>query len=312
MLEVKNLEKVFSVKSRKLYALNGVSLTLKRGETLGIVGESGCGKSTLGRTILRLGEPSKGEVYFKDENILELSPKRLQEKRKEMQIVFQDPYSSLNPKMTIDEILKEPFVIHKILSGKELDQKIDELLATVGFSSEIKRRFPHEFSGGQRQRINIARALALGPDLIIADEPVSALDVSVQSQILNLLVELRQSHNLSMIFISHDLRVVQYISDRIAVMYLGKIIELADADALYSKPMHPYTAALLQSIPGHKTEVGRKYLLQGDVPSPYNPPSGCYFHPRCPMATDSCKQSFPEGRNLGTKDNPHWVHCHNV
>jgi oligopeptide/dipeptide ABC transporter ATP-binding protein len=229
-----------------------------------------------------------------------------------MQIVFQDPYSSLNPKMTIDEILKEPFVIHKALSGDDLDKKIDELLASVGFTSDVKRKFPHEFSGGQRQRINIARALALDPDLIIADEPVSALDVSVQSQILNLLVELRKKHNLSMLFISHDLRVVQYISDRIGVMYLGKIVELAESDELYSRPLHPYTEALLSSIPGFKGEVGRKYFIKGDVPSPYNPPTGCFFHPRCPKATDVCKAKFPEGRNFGTAEKPHWVHCHNV
>ncbi len=318
LLEVKNLKKHFPIKGgilgrtvARVHAVDDVSFTMRHGQTLGLVGESGCGKSTLGRTILRLYEPTAGSVNFDGVDLLSLSPRELRAKRRDMQIVFQDPFSSLNPRMSIGDILAEPFVIHRMGTKQEIATHIAKLLDTVGLPSEAAQRYPHEFSGGQRQRIGIARAIALNPKLIVADEPVSALDVSIQSQILNLLVDLRKKMGLSYLFVAHDLAVIEHISDVVAVMYLGKIVEYTDGDQLYAKPTHPYTRALISAIP--VPELDRKkerQILKGDVPSPINPPSGCYFHPRCPMATDKCKVEAPALRDIGTPKNPHLVSCH--
>lgn len=318
LVEVKNIKKYFPVKGgiwgrevARVYAVDDVSFTLKEGETLGLVGESGCGKSTLGRTILRLYEPTAGQVIIDGDEITKLSPKQLRAKRREMQIVFQDPFSSLNPRMTIGSILAEPFVIHKTVPKSEIPAKVAHLLKVVGLRPDAADKYPHEFSGGQRQRIGIARAIALNPKLIIADEPVSALDVSIQSQILNLLADLKKELKLTYIFIAHDLAVIQHISDTVAVMYLGKIVEYTSADRLYAGPKHPYTKALIAAIPipdvDHKKE---KQILGGDVPSPLNPPQGCHFHPRCPIAKANCATERPALRNLGTAADPHWVSCH--
>jgi oligopeptide/dipeptide ABC transporter ATP-binding protein len=318
LLEVKNLRKYFPIKGgilgktvARVHAVDDINLSMLPGQTLGLVGESGCGKSTLGRTILRLYEPTSGSIRFDGEDLLALSPAALRAKRRDMQIIFQDPFSSLNPRMSIGDILAEPFVIHKIGSKKDIDAQTAKLLETVGLPAEAAQRYPHEFSGGQRQRIGIARAIALHPKLIVADEPVSALDVSIQSQILNLLVDLRKKMGLSYLFVAHDLAVIEHISDVVAVMYLGKIVEYTDGDQLYKKPSHPYTKALISAIP--VPELDRKkerQILKGDVPSPINPPSGCYFHPRCPAATDKCKQEAPPLRDLGTPGKPHLVACH--
>lgn len=320
LLEVKNLKKHFPVKGgifgrtvANVFAVDDVSFTVRRGETLGLVGESGCGKSTLGRSILRLHEPTSGEVRFEGQDVCALGARELRRMRRNMQIIFQDPFSSLNPRMTIGDILAEPFVIHKLGSKAEIRDKVRDLLGTVGMPPETVERYPHEFSGGQRQRIGIARALALQPKLIVADEPVSALDVSIQSQILNLLVDLRTKFDLSYIFIAHDLAVIEHISDKVVVMYLGKIVEYADGEDLYARPLHPYTQALIAAIP--KPDVRRKkerQVLKGDVPSPMNPPSGCYFHPRCPIATEKCRREAPALRNLGSEDKPHMVACHHA
>jgi oligopeptide/dipeptide ABC transporter ATP-binding protein len=306
LLEVENLKKYFPVRggifgktTAHVKAVDGVSFTLRKGETLGLVGESGSGKSTTGRAILRLIEPSGGRVRFDGQDVLTLGKKELRALRRRMQIIFQDPYASLNPRMTVGSIVGEPFAIHKIASGEERAHRVEALLMRVGLSADQMRRYPHEFSGGQRQRIGVARALALNPEFIIGDEPVSALDVSVQAQVINLLEDLQKEFGLSYLIIAHDLSVVRHISHRIAVMYLGKIVEIADNEALYGDPLHPYTEALLSAAPVPDPRRKRKRIvLKGDIPSPINPPSGCVFHTRCPIAEDRCKTELPELRTL--------------
>lgn len=318
LLEVKNLKKHFPIKGgilgrtvANVYAVDDVSFTVKHGETLGLVGESGCGKSTLGRSVLRLYEPTAGSVHFDGIDLLALDTTALRHKRRDMQIIFQDPFSSLNPRMTVGSILAEPFVIHKLGTKGEIEANVKRLLEIVGLPSEATERYPHEFSGGQRQRIGIARAIALNPKLIVADEPVSALDVSIQSQILNLLVDLRKKFKLSYLFVAHDLAVIEHISDSVAVMYLGKIAEYASGDDLYANPRHPYTRALISAIPEPTlVKTKERQVLKGDVPSPINPPTGCYFHPRCPVATDKCRTDAPALRNVGTDKKPHLASCH--
>ncbi len=318
LLEVRNLKKHFPIKGgvfgrvvANVYAVDDVSFTMRHGETLGLVGESGCGKSTLGRTILRLYEPTAGSVKFDGTELATLGAEDLRHKRRDMQIIFQDPFSSLNPRMTVGAILAEPYLIHKLGTKKEIEANVKQLLETVGLPAEADGRYPHEFSGGQRQRIGIARAIALNPKLIVADEPVSALDVSIQSQILNLLVDLRKKFKLSYLFVAHDLAVIEHISDTVAVMYLGKIAEYASGDDLYAKPLHPYTQALISAIPEPTMDKKKtRQVLKGDVPSPINPPSGCYFHPRCPIATEKCRVDAPALRNVGTPQKPHLVSCH--
>lgn len=319
ILQIKNLIKYFPIHGgligkeiAKVHAVDDVSFSLAKGKTLGLVGESGCGKSTLGRTILRLIEPTSGTIVFNGKDITELSQKELRYLRKEFQIVFQDPFASLNPRMSIREILSEPFEIHKLYTNKnERELKIISLLNEVGLNPEFIDRYPHEFSGGQRQRIGIARAISLNPKIIICDEPVSALDVSIQSQILNLMMDLRDKYHLSYIFIAHDLSVIEHISDDVAVMYLGKIVEYTSSDNLYSKPLHPYTKALISSIPKHDiVEKRKRQVIQGDIPSPINPPSGCRFHTRCPFAKEICSEKIPELKNMGTDSSPHYVSCH--
>lgn len=318
LLVVKNLVKHFPIRggilSREVAsvkAVQGVSFTLKRGETLGLVGESGCGKSTLGRAITRLIEPTSGEVYLGGVDILSLSSGKLREQRREMQFIFQDPYASLNPRMTVGSIIEEPLKIHDLYNGrKERKSRVYELLDIVGLRRESVSRYPHEFSGGQRQRIGIARALAVSPSLIICDEPVSALDVSIQAQIINLLKDLQKQLNLTYLFISHDLRVVEHISDRVAVMYLGKIMEMADAKTIYKNPKHPYTVALLSAVPlpdpAHKA---KRIILKGDVASPLSPPPGCVFHTRCQMKIiNDCKIVIPPLRPINGPD--HFTACH--
>ncbi len=315
LVEVKNLRKFFPVRTHflsreKLFvqAVNNVSLTIKRGETLGLVGESGCGKSTLGRLILRLEEPTAGEIYFEGENILHFNTERLRQMRRQMQIIFQDPYSSLNPRKTVGSIIGEPLVIHKIGTKKEQEERVRHLMEVVGLRPEHINRYPHEFSGGQRQRIGIARALALNPKLIIADEPVSALDVSIQAQVLNLLEDLQDEFHLTYLFIAHDLSVVEHISDRVAVMHLGRIAELAKSEELYSNPKHPYTQALLSANPIPDPTLERKrVILQGEVPSPINPPPGCNFHTRCPQRFEPCDKAIPELKEI---EPDHWVACY--
>jgi len=278
-----------------VYAVDGVTLKVREGETLGLVGESGCGKTTLGRTIARLYKPTGGSVIFGGQDLFGLNQQRLREVRRDLQMIFQDPFESLNARHTISDILQEPFEIHKIGTPKDRNEEILQLLNRVGLDEGVLTRFPHEFSGGQRQRIGIARAIALKPKMVICDEPVSALDVSIQSQILNLLLELQVEMNLTYLFIAHDLAVVKHISDYIAVMYLGKIVEWADADTLYQHPVHPYTHALLSAIPVPDPAVKKKkQILSGDVPSPVNPPPGCVFHTRCPHAKEYCKDKVPE------------------
>ena len=277
-------------------AVDGVTIDIKPGETLGLVGESGCGKSTLGRAILRLTEPSSGEVFFRDRNLAKLSSRELREQRRHLQIIFQDPYSSLNPRMTVGQIVREPLETFRLAKGKAADKRVSELLETVGLSSRFSRRYPHEFSGGQRQRIGIARALAVEPSFIVADEPISALDVSIQAQIMNLLERLRREKNLTYLFISHDLRAIRHVADRVAVMYLGKLVEVAEAKTIYDDPLMPYTKALISAvpIPDPKVEATRqRIVLEGDVPSPINPPAGCRFHTRCPYVIDACKKVVP-------------------
>jgi oligopeptide/dipeptide ABC transporter ATP-binding protein len=301
LLEVRDLKKYFPLrgglfgrKQGEVRAVDGVDVTLARGETLGLVGESGCGKSTLGRSILRLIEPTAGEVAFEGGDILKLDRRELRGKRREMQIIFQDPYASLNPRMQVGDIVGEALTIHRIAAGRERRERVHELLRTVGLPPEAYHRYAHEFSGGQRQRIGIARALAVIPKLIVADEPVSALDVSIQAQILNLLLELQERFGLTYLFISHDLRVVEHVSDRVAVMYLGRIVELATRESLYKRPLHPYTQALLSAIPlPDPQRAKRRIILEGDVPSPINPPPGCAFHTRCPYAQARCREEQP-------------------
>ncbi|MEI6262681.1 MAG: dipeptide ABC transporter ATP-binding protein [Deltaproteobacteria bacterium] len=286
---------VFLKQIAAVKAVDGVSFSIKQGETLGLVGESGCGKSTLGRAILRLEEPTSGEVYFEGENILTFPPEQLRSLRKQMQIIFQDPFSSLNPRKNVFQIIGEPLLIHGMKSREEREQRVLYLLDVVGLRQEAMRRYPHQFSGGQRQRIGIARALALNPKLIVCDEAVSALDVSIRAQVINLLKDLQNEFGLTYLFISHDLSVVEYISDLVAVMYLGKIVEIARSSELYSHPLHPYTQALLSASPLPDPTLKRhRIILKGDVPSPINPPSGCRFHTRCLYAEDVCGRKEPE------------------
>lgn len=316
LIEVKNLKKYFPIKGgffnktvAHLKAVDNVSFFIKKGEVLGLVGESGCGKTTVGRTLLRLYEPSAGEIYFEGENITKLSNELLRVKRRDMQFIFQDPYSSLNPRMTVGDIVGEPILIHeKSLKTSERSERVKELLQLVGLSPFHIRRYPHEFSGGQRQRIGVARALALNPKFIICDEAVSALDVSIQAQIINLFEELKEKLGLTYMFISHDLSVVKHISDRIAVMYLGKIVELAARDELFDDPFHPYTKALLSAVPVANPKFKKsRIVLQGDVPSPVNTPPGCVFSLRCPYCMDICKEVEPKLTDYG---NGRYTACH--
>jgi len=315
LLEVENLKKYFPVKKGVLSrtvgqvrAVDGVSFTLKRGETLGLVGESGCGKTTVGRSILRLTEPTAGRVNFNGKDLLALDREALRSMRASLQIIFQDPFSSLDPRMNVGQIIAEPIRNHMKIPKSEIQQRVAYLMERVGLHPEQLRRYPHEFSGGQRQRIGIARALALNPLAIICDEPVSALDVSIQAQVINLLAQLQEQMNLSYLFIAHDLSVVEHISDRVAVMYLGRIVELTTDRELYRNPLHPYSQALLSAVPVPDPEIRQqKILLKGDVPSPVNPPPGCTFHTRCPQCEDICSRETPDFRDLG---NEHWVACH--
>jgi oligopeptide/dipeptide ABC transporter ATP-binding protein len=315
LLEVKNLKKYFPIKkgvfSRtmgQVRAVDGVSFALKRGETLGLVGESGCGKTTVGRSILRLIEPTAGQITFNDQNLLELERGELRKVRASLQIIFQDPFSSLDPRMNVGQIIAEPIRNHLKVSRTEIRNRVAYLMERVGLHPEHIGRYPHEFSGGQRQRIGIARALALNPLAIICDEPVSALDVSIQAQVINLLAQLQEQMNLSYLFIAHDLSVVEHISDRVAVMYLGRIVELATDKELYQNPLHPYSQALLSAVPIPDPEIRRKKLvLQGDVPSPINPPSGCSFNTRCPECKEICSRQEPPLQDAG---DGHWVACH--
>ncbi|GAX89494.1 ABC transporter ATP-binding protein [Effusibacillus lacus] len=311
ILEVRNLKKHFHVGGGKiLKAVDNVSFSIKRGETFGLVGESGCGKSTAGRTIIRLYDATDGEVIFNGENVHQLKGKKLKEFNRNMQMVFQDPYASLNPRMTVGDIIAEGIDIHGLYSGSKRKERVHELLRVVGLNDEHASRFPHEFSGGQRQRIGIARALAIEPQFIIADEPISALDVSIQAQVVNLLKQLQKERGLTYLFIAHDLAMVKHISDRIGVMYLGGLVEVAEGNELYRKPLHPYTEALLSAIPIPDPEVERhreRIILEGDVPSPINPPSGCRFRTRCPKAMPECAELIPELKEV---EPDHFVACH--
>jgi oligopeptide transport system ATP-binding protein len=315
LLRINSLKKYFPIRGgllsrevARVHAVDDVSFTLLKGETLGLVGESGCGKSTTGRCILRLIEPTAGEVWFEDKNVTKLDKRSLRQLRRDMQIIFQDPYASLNPRMTVGSIIGEALVIHKLAKSKrERDERVVHLLETVGLNADHLRRYPHEFSGGQRQRIGIARALAVSPKLIVADEPVSALDVSIQAQVINLLEDLQKQFNLTYLFIAHDLSVVEHISTRVAVMYLGKIVEIAPAKELYTSPQHPYTEALLSAVPIPDPSLKRKrIILEGDVPSPINPPSGCRFHTRCGLRVPSCSQNEQVLKEISPG---HWVAC---
>jgi len=315
LLEVKDLVKHFPLKKTKLfqeqryvYAVNGVSFQLERGQTLGLVGESGCGKTTTGRVILRLIEPTAGVINFEGQNVADLKNGRLKAFRRRAQMVFQDPFASLNPRMTVEDIVGEPLLIHGIGKSGDRTRRVAEVLEKVGLEAAYMKRFPHEFSGGQRQRIGIARVLTLNPQLIIADEPVSALDVSIQAQIINLLVRLQDELKLSYLFVSHDLAVVEHIADRVAIMYLGRIIEIASSQGIYTDARHPYTRALLTAIPipDPKSSLQRT-PLKGDIPNPANPPSGCTFRTRCPLAKDICGEEIPEMRKVG---DDHYAACH--
>ncbi len=308
LVEAKNLSKKYN----RFTAINNLSLAIRRGETLGLVGESGCGKSTIGRTLLRLLEPTEGSVFFDGEDLNQLSATALKQTRKRMQMIFQDPYASLNPRMSVQQIIGEPIDIHRLAKGEKRKERIEELLNLVGLNRSHMSRFPHEFSGGQRQRIGIARALAVKPEFIVCDEPLSALDVSIQAQIINLLKHLQQQMDLTYLFISHDLSVVKYISDRVAVMYLGELMELAPSNALYSNPRHPYTQALLSSIPIPDPQIEKRrnrIVLQGDVPSSLELPSGCPFASRCPLATDQCRKERPVWKEL---EPDHFAACHQL
>ncbi len=320
LLRVENLKKYFPITRGIIFqktigyvrAVDDISFFIRRGETFGLVGESGCGKTTVGRTILQLYRPTAGKVYFDGIDLTTLKGEELRRMRRRMQIIFQDPYASLNPRMTVGDIIGEPLEIHGIAKGKEKRERVMELLQIVGLNPYFINRYPHEFSGGQRQRIGIARALAMYPDFIVCDEPISALDVSIQAQIINLLEELQAKFGLTYLFIAHDLAVVRHISDRVAVMYLGKIVELTDRDTLYSNPLHPYTQALLSAVPIPDPVVEerrRRIILKGEIPSPANPPSGCRFHTRCPVVMDICKEVEPEFKDVGGE---HWVACHRV
>lgn len=315
LLEVKQLKKHFPIEGGVLKqqvgtvkAVDGVTFTLHKGETFGLVGESGCGKSTTGRMLMRLLEPSEGEVLFDGKEMISLSKNEMRHLRKDIQMVFQDPFASLNPRHTVEKIIEEPLIVHKLGNKAERKKRVKELLEIVGLSSYHAKRYPHQFSGGQRQRIGIARALAVNPKLIIADEPVSALDVSIQAQVLNLLEDLQKELGLTYLFIAHDLGVVRHISDRVGVMYLGRIVEMADSEKLYLDSKHPYTQALLSAVPVPDPEYGKdRIILTGDVPSPSNPPSGCPFHTRCPKAMDVCSSVVPEFREI---EPGHHTACH--
>jgi oligopeptide/dipeptide ABC transporter ATP-binding protein len=312
LIEIRNLKKYFNIgKGQSLKAVNDISLDIKQGETLGVVGESGCGKSTAGRTILRLYEPTEGSVNFNGTNIYSLSGSKMKALRREMQMIFQDPYASLNPRMTISDIIGEALDVHKLVHSKaERKRRIEDLLDLVGLNPDHVTRYPHEFSGGQRQRIGIARALAVDPKFIICDEPISALDVSIQAQVVNLLQELQSKMGLTYLFIAHDLSMVKHISDRVAVMYLGKVVEIAESGELYANPSHPYTKALLSAIPIPDPEVEaarERIVLKGDLPSPVNPPSGCHFRTRCPLASEKCAAVEPP---LVETRPGHWTACH--
>jgi peptide/nickel transport system ATP-binding protein/oligopeptide transport system ATP-binding protein len=317
LLEVNNLVKYYPVREGLLQrvkawvrAVDDVSFFVRKGETLGLVGESGCGKTTLGRTILRLIEPTDGQIFFEGEDVNTMRPNRLKHARRDMQIIFQDPFSSLDPRVPIGDSISEGLIIHGVGDRNERIRLVQDALETVGLYPEHARRFPHEFSGGQRQRIGIARALVLRPKFIVCDEPVSALDVSIQSQVLNLLKTLQNEFGLTYLFIAHNLSVVEHISDRVAVMYLGKMVELTTREDLYANPLHPYTLALMSAIPMPDPTLEReRIILAGDVPSPLNPPSGCRFHPRCPVAIDLCSEIEPEFNEVYAD---HWVACHRV
>ena len=318
LLEINNLKMYFPVTSGMLFqrtvahvkAVDDVSFVVRRGETLGLVGESGCGKTTTGRCILQLYKPTDGEVIFEGQDLTKLGTKQMRAMRREMQVIFQDPYSSLNPRMTAGNIIGEPLIVHGLVSGKnEYRERVADLLQNVGLNPYMADRFPHEFSGGQRQRIGVARALSVSPKFIVADEPVSALDVSIQAQIINLLEELQEQFNLTYLFIAHDLSVVRHISDRVGVMYLGHLVEIAERNEIYRNPVHPYTRALLSAVPIPDPVLDaqrERVLLSGEVPSPLNPPSGCVFHPRCPIADDTCSQVTPELREVSSE---HWASC---
>ena len=321
LLEVNHLAKYYKIKGKRLRdpvqylrAVDDVSFKLKRGEVLGVVGESGCGKSTMGNTIIRLLEPTRGEVLFEGKDIAKMSARELRQHRADIQMIFQDPFSSLDPRLHVFDIIAEPLRVHHIVSGKELENRVFELMDVVGLDRTYANRYPHEFSGGQRQRIGIARALALRPKLVICDEPVSALDVSIQAQILNLLVELKEKLQLTYIFIAHGLPSVKYISDRIAVMYLGRIVELAETEELFAHPIHPYTQGLLQAIPIPDPTLRKpddeRQIMGGDIPNALKPPAGCYFHPRCPFATPECRNETQEGPPVLREVRPgHFVAC---
>ncbi|MFD1739702.1 ABC transporter ATP-binding protein [Bacillus salitolerans] len=315
LLQVRDLKKhfpitggVFGKQVGEVKAVDGLTFEVKKGETLGLVGESGCGKSTTGRLLLRLLDPTEGSVMFEDKEVTSLSKEEMRRLRREMQMVFQDPYASLNPRHTIERILEEPLIVHGIGNKAERIKRVHEILEVVGLSSYHAKRYPHQFSGGQRQRIGIARALMTKPKLIIADEPVSALDVSIQSQVLNLMEDLQEEFGLTYIFIAHDLGVVRHISDRVGVMYLGRIVELSTSEQIYAKPLHPYTEALLSAVPVPDPELKKETkLLEGDIPSPSNPPKGCAFHTRCHACMDICKQVRPEMKEV---EEGHYVACH--
>jgi oligopeptide transport system ATP-binding protein len=322
LVQVKDLKKHFPIRRGivrrqvgAVQAVDGVSFDIYKGETLGLVGESGCGKSTAGRTILQLLTPTAGEVKFQERDLTALSKNDLRKARRNMQMIFQDPYASLNPRMTVGRIIGEPLEIHNIGNAKSREERVQELLKVVGLNPYFVNRYPHEFSGGQRQRIGIARALATNPSFIVADEPISALDVSIQAQVVNLLDDLKAELGLTYLFIAHDLSMVRYISDRVAVMYLGRIVELTNRDELYEHPLHPYTQALLSAIPiadPDKEAKRKRIILKGDVPNPANPPPACRFHTRCAYATEICREEDPAFRNLGTAENPHMVACHHA
>jgi len=319
LLRVEDLKKHFPIHKGVIrrqvgavHAVDGVSFEIYKGETLGLVGESGCGKSTTGRTILRLYKPTAGKIIYDGVDLASLKEKEMRKMRGKLQIIFQDPYASLNPRMTVADIVGEPLIVHKLANGKEIQERVEELLGLVGLNPAFANRYPHEFSGGQRQRIGIARALALQPELIICDEPISALDVSIQAQVINLLEDLQEQFGLTYLFIAHDLSMVRHISDRVAVMYLGVIVELAEHEELYDHPLHPYSQALLSAVPipdPIAEEHRRRILLEGDVPSPVNPPSGCRFHTRCPIAESICSEQRPEWREVKPG---HFVACHLV
>jgi oligopeptide transport system ATP-binding protein len=319
LVDIKNLKMYFPVvagvlrqKIADVKAVDDVSFYIKKGETLGLVGESGCGKTTTGRSILQLYKITSGEVTFENINLVKMKGERLRHMRRNMQLIFQDPYASLDPRMVVGDIVGEPLIVHNLVHGKDYNEQVNELLRMVELEPRMSRRYPHEFSGGQRQRLGIARALAVRPKFIVCDEPVSALDVSIQAQIIKLLMRLKEEMNLTYLFIAHDLSVVRHISDRVAVMYLGKIVEITTSDELYDNPLHPYTQALLSAVPIPSPQVDRqrkRILLTGDVPSPINPPRGCHFNPRCHLATAECKEQEPELKDISTE---HWVACHRV